>query len=69
MVGQIKPKVGHFFLKHTIFYLSFQICHNVQNKGDALSAFDGLYDLDEQGIIREDCRALVGMVIIGQLLF
>lgn len=37
----------------------WQICLNVHSKGDALSAFDGLYDLDEQGIIREDCRALV----------
>ncbi|XP_061188960.1 TBC1 domain family member 23-like [Saccostrea echinata] len=37
----------------------WQICLSVQSKGDALNSFDGLYDLDEQGLIREDCKALV----------
>ncbi|XP_048250832.1 TBC1 domain family member 23-like [Haliotis rufescens] len=37
----------------------WQICLGVQGKGDALAAFDGLYDMEEQGPLREDCAALV----------
>ncbi|XP_041372559.1 TBC1 domain family member 23-like [Gigantopelta aegis] len=37
----------------------WQICLNVHGKGDALSSFNGLYDMDEQTQLREDCSALV----------
>ncbi|XP_021341052.1 TBC1 domain family member 23-like [Mizuhopecten yessoensis] len=37
----------------------WQICLNVQNKGDSMGTFDGLYDMEEQGLVREDCRTLV----------
>ncbi len=38
----------------------FQICLNVSGKGDALAAFDELFDMDEQSQVREDCQSLVG---------
>ena len=41
-------------------FVLFQICLNVNGKGDALTAFDELYDMPEQSILREDCQALVG---------
>ena len=33
----------------------------MKGKGDALASFDGFFDLPEQGVIREDCKQLVGM--------
>ncbi|XP_029647617.1 TBC1 domain family member 23 isoform X2 [Octopus sinensis] len=37
----------------------WQICLNIQGRGDAMATFDGLYDMDEQTQLREDCTALV----------
>jgi len=37
----------------------WQVCLNVAGKADQLNTFDGLYDLPEQSLIREDCQALV----------
>ncbi|XP_052805288.1 TBC1 domain family member 23-like isoform X2 [Mya arenaria] len=37
----------------------WQICLQVQDKGDSLSSFDGFFDLPEQSTIREDCAQLV----------
>ena len=37
-----------------------QICLNIGGKSDALTAFDELYDMPEQAVLREDCHALVG---------
>ncbi|KAL3885206.1 hypothetical protein ACJMK2_025294 [Sinanodonta woodiana] len=37
----------------------WQVCLNVKGKGDILSSFDGVFDLKEQSIIREDCHNLV----------
>lgn len=34
----------------------FKVCLNVVGKPDALSSWDGLLDLQEQDVIREDCR-------------
>ena len=36
--------------------LSVKVCLNVVGKPDALSSWDGLLDLQEQDVIREDCR-------------
>ncbi|KAK3107332.1 hypothetical protein FSP39_012034 [Pinctada imbricata] len=52
-ICKCRPVPGH--LRNEIW----QICLGVQGKSNALSAFDGLYDLEEQGLIREDCRVLV----------
>ena len=43
---------------------SFQICLNVSGKGDALSSFDGIFDLDEQEQLRNDCKDFVGKMHI-----
>ncbi|XP_052258806.1 TBC1 domain family member 23-like isoform X2 [Dreissena polymorpha] len=37
----------------------WQICLQVQGKGNSLAAFDGFFDLKEQSLIREDCAQLV----------
>lgn len=37
----------------------WQICLGVQSKGDSLATFDGLFDLKEQGQIRQDCKTLI----------
>ncbi|XP_045207764.1 TBC1 domain family member 23-like [Mercenaria mercenaria] len=37
----------------------WQICLQVQGKGDALSSFDGFFDLPEQAQLRDDCTQLV----------
>ena len=39
-----------------------QICLGVQGKS-VLSSFDGLYDMEEQAQLREDCAALVGQCV------
>ncbi|CAH1795914.1 unnamed protein product [Owenia fusiformis] len=40
----------------------WQICLGVVGKGDSLSEFDGLYDMSEQGQVREDCQSLVDRI-------
>lgn len=40
---------------------SLQICINIASKGNPFSSFDELYDLPEQSLLREDCKAVVGM--------
>lgn len=37
----------------------WQICLNIQGRGDAMATFDGLYDMAEQAQLREDCTVLV----------
>ncbi|KAK6173494.1 hypothetical protein SNE40_016935 [Patella caerulea] len=37
----------------------WQICLNVEGKGDAMSSFDGFYDMEEQSVLRDDCSTLV----------
>ncbi|XP_064618289.1 TBC1 domain family member 23-like [Liolophura sinensis] len=38
---------------------AWQICLNVQGKSNSLAAFDELFDMDNQEVLREDCAALV----------
>ena len=40
-----------------------QICLNVYGKPDQMTAFDELYDMEEQSILREECQALVGELL------
>ena len=42
--------------------LYFKICLNVFGKPDQMTAFDELFDMEEQGLLREDCQALVGQL-------
>ncbi|XP_013415519.1 TBC1 domain family member 23 [Lingula anatina] len=37
----------------------WKICLNITDTDDTLSGFDGLYDMDEQKQVREDCQKLV----------
>ena len=47
------------FIWHVLF-CSVQICLNVVGKGDALSSFDGIFDLPEQELLRNDCKEFIG---------
>ncbi|XP_038062731.1 TBC1 domain family member 23-like isoform X2 [Patiria miniata] len=38
---------------------SWKICLNVAGKGDALSSFDGIFDLPEQELLRKDCKEFI----------
>ncbi|XP_072049181.1 TBC1 domain family member 23-like isoform X2 [Amphiura filiformis] len=38
---------------------AWKICLNVSGKGDALSSFDGIFDLDEQEQLRNDCKDFI----------
>ncbi|XP_022109072.1 TBC1 domain family member 23-like isoform X2 [Acanthaster planci] len=37
----------------------WKICLNVVGKGDALASFDGIFDLPEQELIRNDCKEFI----------
>jgi hypothetical protein len=38
----------------------WQICLQVQDKGNQLVLFNEIFDLPEQNILREDCQQFVG---------
>jgi len=39
----------------------WQICLQVQEKGNQLVLFNEIFDLPEQNVLREDCQQFVGM--------
>ena len=51
----IRLSLTNFSILRNISLL-LKVCLNVVGKPDALSSWDGLLDLNEQDVIREDCR-------------
>ena len=59
LVGVSQLRVCCFFCLMSFHCVDAQICLGVQGK-NVLSSFDGLYDMEEQAQLREDCAVLVG---------
>ena len=53
---------GYFFIKNSlsIFYILIKIALNIIGKPDALVTWDGLLDMSEQDVLKEDCIQQAG---------